>query len=171
MPNLTWTDAAGHLWSCAIRLSDARRLKESGTDLFNPEQLRTLFSDTLGTIELIGELLRPQWEEAGISYLDFSDSLVESAGVYTAATAALQAAIADFFRRIDRPALALVVERAFETARSLETQAVGNAGGDKMAQLMTSMQRRSQAAFDEEIEKAIAEQSITTRSGVQLSKP
>ena len=153
---LTWTDAAGTLWNCAIKLSDAKRLRDNGSDLFNPEHLKSLFTDTLGTIELLGELLRPQWEERGIPYVDFSDLLLDGEGRFTEATSALQAAIADFFRRIDRPALAMVVERAFQTARALETQALQNAGGEKVAALMAAMHVRSQREFDAEMEKALS---------------
>jgi hypothetical protein len=153
---LTWTDSTGEQWSCAIRLSDAKRLRDTGIDLFDPEKLQTLFADTLGTIELVGELLRPQWEERGIAYVDFADRVIDGHGVFAAATATLQAAIADFFQRIDRPALAMVIERTANAARTLETQALTNAAGEQVGTLLAAMQAKSQSVFDAEIARALA---------------
>jgi hypothetical protein len=156
MHKLTWTDSTGSEWTCRVDLSTAKRLRDSGIDLFNPNGIAKLFSEVLETVEFLVELLRPQWEERGLSVLDVSDLLTGGDGVYSSATNALSHALQDFFRRLDRPALAMVIERSWSTAMQLETQSLENAGGQKVSALMTQMLRKSQDEFDAKIDAEIA---------------
>lgn len=155
MRKLTWTDETGHQWSCVIKFSDAIRLRANEIDLFNAERIGNLFGDTLTTIEFIGELSRPQFESRGLSYESFADLLIEG-DCHPRAMEALQHGLADFFRHIGRPALALVIERAWESAMALQIQSVRNVAGAKTDQLMEAMRTRSQAEFDVAVEKEIA---------------
>lgn len=112
---LGWGDETGRQWSCAIKLGDAQRLKETqGIDILDPSAMEKLFgSGPLVRIEAIGELSRPQWEAAGLTYQDFVDLLIGTDTSFASATAALRAALSDFFRRLDRHDLAIVVDRAW----------------------------------------------------------
>ena len=152
MSKLTWDDNAGNQWTCRINLSDAKRLRDNGIDLFDPNGIKKLFSEVLETIEFLVELMRPQWEERGMAVVDVMDVLTAGDGVYTSATNALSHALQDFFRRLDRPALAMVIERAWSTAMQLETQALQNAGGQKVQSLMAAMLQKSQNEFDKQLD-------------------
>ena len=156
MSKLTWDDNDGNQWSCRINLSDAKRLRDSGVDLFDPSGIKKLFSEVLDTVEFLVELLRPQWEGRGLSVIDISDVITGGDGTYTSATNALNQALQDFFRRLDRPALAMVIERAWATAMQLETQSLRNAGGPKVESLMSEMLKKSQEQFDAELDKELA---------------
>jgi hypothetical protein len=156
MHKLTWADNNGIEWNCRVDLSTAKRLRDTGIDIFNPNGIAKLFSEVLETIEFLVELLRPQWEERGLSVLDVSDLLTGGDGVYASATNALSHGLQDFFRRLDRPALAMVIERAWGTAMQLETQSLENAGGQKVTTLMAEMLKKSQSEFDAKIAEEIA---------------
>lgn len=156
MHKLTWDDATGQQWSCRVELSDAKRLRENGTDVFNPNGIAKLFSEILETVEFLAELMRPQWEQRGLTAQAFEDLIVGGDGIYQSAADALNHALSDFFRRLGRPALAMVIERAWRTAMEMETQSLTNAGGAKVTALMESMLVKAQREFDAAVETQIA---------------
>ena len=153
MPKLNWNDHTGRQWSCRVDLSDARRLRDNGNDIFDPRGgIAKLFSDVLETIEFIAELCRPEWEQSGMSYEQFSDCITGGENVFRDASEALKDGLCDFFRRLDRPALAMVIERAWKTATAMETQALENAGGEKVAGLLSAMMVKAQTEFEKAID-------------------
>lgn len=153
--SLVWTDSAGREWSCRIGVADARRLKDRGTDLLDSESMKTFFADSLNVIESIAESLRPQWESKGLEYVDFFEVITESEAVYRACTDAFVAGLADFFRRIGRPAMAAVVEKAFAAMGVAEETMIARVNGPKVAELLEVASERMQKEFDQNIDQEI----------------
>jgi hypothetical protein len=125
--------------------------------MLDPEQLKTFFADSLRVIETIAELCRPQWQDRGMTYEAFADLIIADESTFLAASQAFANAIADFFRRIGRPAMGAVVDRAWEAVKVHEEIAVEKANGPKIGNLLETMRVKLDRDFDEAIERAHAE--------------
>lgn len=120
----TWTDLKGRTWSSRVTLAEYSRLKsEEGIDLCDPEQLKTLVADPLSVVHLLCCVHGPQIAEEGMTRGDFAEVCTETEGVAVDAADALVEALADFFGRLRKPALANVVRLALEAATAAERQA------------------------------------------------
>lgn len=159
---LTWKDANGRTWSTRITLADARRLKDNGTDLLDTERMKDLFGDTLTIVEVMAELARTQWIEKELTYPQFADLVIETPEVYEKASAAFVEGITDFFRRLARPALAELVEKAFEAAQVTQQTMMARVQGSQINRLILAAQAKAEKEFDDAIENEIAKlQPIT----------
>ena len=85
---------------------------------------------------------------------DFAEICTETEAIANAAVDALVEALADFFGRLRKPALASVVRKAIEAARATENQAqqMLETRGDEV---LTSVMRKSRDALAKAIDAAI----------------
>jgi Glu-tRNA(Gln) amidotransferase subunit E-like FAD-binding protein len=151
-----WTDTTGRQWLARVTIGDAQRIKaELQIDLLDPEQLGGTFADPFRVVELLAAIHRDQITAAGLTAGDFVELATETAEVSNAAAAALEAALADFFRRLRRPALAAVIERAAEATAATEAEALRRAKDPRVAQAMKAAGVRELAKFDAIVDAAI----------------
>lgn len=152
MSKTSWTDADGTQWSARMTIAEAQRLKaDEGIDLLDPEQLKSLVSDPLSVVHLITCVHAPQIEEAGITRGDFAELCTQTEGIATDAADALVEALADFFGRLRKPALANVVRLALEAATAAERQAnqlIDSKGRKMMDRAMAKSLADLDAAID-----------------------
>lgn len=154
---LCWTDSSGDKWNSAITLAAAKRLKETQSiDLLDPKSMETLFGvDPLVRIEAIAELLREQWStDRKLTYEQFTDRLL-SPGAFPAATAALRAAISDFFRRLDRNDLAIVSDRAWEAMAAEQQMREREAAGERVGVILDVAQSKAEARMRAALQEAL----------------
>jgi len=119
----TWTDTQGRTWSARMTIAEANRLKaEESIDLLDPESLKLLIGDPLAVVGLICAVHAPQINEAGLTRGDFAEVCTETERVASDAADALVEALADFFGRLRKPALATLVKVAMQTTNAAEQQ-------------------------------------------------
>ena len=155
MGSTTWTDARGKQWSARMTIGEAIRIKsEDGIDLLDAEQLGTTTNDPLAVVHLLCCVHGPQIEKNGMTRGDFAEICTETEAIANAAVDALVEALADFFGRLRKPALASVVRKAIEAARATENQAqqMRETRGDEV---LTSVMRKSRDALAKAIDAAI----------------
>ena len=153
---LVWVDANGKRWSTAIRFQDAVRLRDLGTDLLVPATMEQIFGkNPLDRIEVLGELARPQWEQAGLAYVDFAGLVLGGETTLADATAALKAALSDFFRRLDRNDLAVVLDRAWDAMVKGLRLAVEKAEGTKVGEILAMSVAKMSRDIDEGLDRAM----------------
>lgn len=166
--NQTWKDKDGRQWSTTFRSIDAVRLRESaGFDLLNPKSMEKLFgselTDSLKRAEVIAELNRRQWEQAGLSYEQFADALFSTETSFVEASAALQASIAYFFRQLGRVDMATVCDRAWQMMVAQLKALEAKAGSEKVGKLLEVAAAKGIQAVDRELDQALA--NLGTPSG------
>lgn len=165
MSNTTrWRDADQREWVCHITIEKAIRIKqERGVDLLNPESIKTSFTDPLLVAELLADLHAEQWKDQMTLY-EFAELAMKTEEVALSSSAALEAALTDFFRRLRRPALATVVEKAREATDRVEAAQIELLTGEKTT-----------AAIDrlvaDVIEKGSAEIDRIGNHGIASGKP
>lgn len=147
-----WVSHDDKRFDFSLKLSDAKRLKSAGIDLFDPELIKTKFFSPLDTIELLAECTRSQWESIG--YEAFVDRLTYDANSLDAAVDCFTVAMSDFFRRVGHQHVAVVVDNARRAAKQ-----IGEATTRKMAlrgpQIVSKIHEQSLAKLDREIDAAL----------------
>jgi hypothetical protein len=155
---LSWSDSSGDKWNAAITLVAALRLRDTQQiDLLDPKSMETLFGvNPLLRVEAIAELAREQWEGRSLDYKAFAERLL-SPGAFPKATAALRAAISDFFRRLDRNDLAIVSDRAWEAMEADRQMREAEAASDSVGVILEAAQRKGKAQMKGALQKALDE--------------
>jgi hypothetical protein len=118
----------------------------------DPEFLKVLFGDSLKTVEVFAELLRPQWKGTH-TYEEVSDLILGDDDSFLRAKDALNAGLIDFFRRLDQPAMAALVEKSAESARELVNAMLGRVTSQKVNDYLAIGIERTLKDFDEAIDR------------------
>ncbi len=169
---VTFADKEKRSWSLRITIADARRLKETGTDICNPEGFQIIFASTLSQIEMIAELMRPQWEAASMSYEQFADWLIDDEGRWAEVQECFINALTDFFRRLGEPHLARLAEKAREAAEKAVRAQLARVDGPKLDQMIDAMLAADEKRFESAVEKELAKLSgATSPSAKESSDP
>ena len=154
MKPTTWQDSKGNQWNCKINLSDCIRLKESnGFDLMNPKDFEKMLQDTMKQIETIAELLRPQWEMQGMSYLQFIDILIEEEGRFEQVQSAFAAAIENFSQSIGKKAIAVLVRKTMGTIKALEEKALNRVESKEVEEKLQQLIEKADQQLAEDLSK------------------
>lgn len=148
-----WTDASGRQWIAKIDIGDAERLRTIGLDVLNPKAIGNVFADPFKVVELIVAVHEKQWTAQNLTDGDFAAIATETEEVANAAADALEVALADFFRRLRRPALAAVVERAGDAARKTQAAATAKVNSPRAIAAIEAEANKALAKLDEEIER------------------
>ena len=114
----TFVDKSGQSWAVELTIGIARRV----FDLGKPESVSKLLDDAFARFDLLWLICESQATERGIHQSKF-DLLVAEEGAYMQANDALLGTIEDFFRRIGKESLALLMTKSREAAKRLETMA------------------------------------------------
>ena len=109
---IQWKDKQGRAWSFRLNIGDTKRLKDAGFDIGDPKSFQKVLNDSLGCVELIAEAMRPQWEQANLTYEQFADLIIEDVGTLKAVQDCFIEGLRDFFLRLDENAMAKIVEKA-----------------------------------------------------------
>jgi len=147
-----WRDHSGRVWDFRIGIEVAKRLKEAGTDLMNPQTIKEVFGSPLSLIEFVGELARPEWEKLELTYEQFADRLIHSEDSFLQVQDSIEFAIVDFFRRIGQKHHAVVAERAMESAARVMEQSVTIAD-QRTRKLATKLERRVLEKIESEFDR------------------
>lgn len=165
MAKTIWTDTLGRTWSARMTIAEANRLKsEEGIDLLDPESLKMLIGDPLAVVGLICSVHAPQIAQQGLTRGDFAELCTETDKVASDAADALVEALADFFGRLRKPALATIARMSVETANAAEQQVMIRVETKGRAMMQASL-ARGLADLDAAIEQASASESHGTTSG------
>ncbi len=150
-----WKDNKGREWIARISIELAEQLKRDGVDLLEPKQVGALFTDPFKVLELLAKIHEAQIEAADINAAVFVELATETEEVANAAAAALEAALTDFFRRLRKPALATVAEKARVAEERIEAAAMEKANDPRLVEAMEATARRELAKLDKLIDNAI----------------
>ncbi len=118
----------------------------------DPEFLKVLFGDSLKTVEVFAELLRPQWK-GDLTYEEVSDLILGDDDSFLRAKAALNAGLIDFFRRLDQPAMAALVEKSAESARAVTEGILKKVNGPKVKDYLAIGIAKTLSEFDEAMDQ------------------
>lgn len=170
-PTAIWVDSNGTRWDFSLKLSDRKRLKAAGIDLFDAEQLKQLFFNPLDTLELIAECVRGLWEPK-MSYEEFADLLTANEQSLDAATLSFMVALADFFRRLGRKDTAVLVERAYQAAQQIGEAAVQRIRTRSPA-MVSKIHDQTIRRLDRELDAALAkaERELASPSDLSANGP
>jgi hypothetical protein len=116
----SFVDKSGQSWAVELTIGIARRVFDIG----QPESISKLLDDAFARFDLLWLLCEQQANQRGIDQAKF-DSLLADEGAYVQANDALLGAVEDFFRRIGKESLALLMAKSREAAQRLETLATG----------------------------------------------
>jgi hypothetical protein len=166
---MQFTDHTGQQWSFRLTLADNSRLKESGFDLFDPQTHERIFADTLTIIEVIAELLRPKWEEAGLKYEQFVDLLTWDVDTLPKVINAFTEGLTNFFQRAGKPALAAVIAKAVAVADRQNKIQMQRVNSPKVEKLIEAGLAKDAAAFDEQVDRALQQFTGGTSPSVPAS--
>jgi hypothetical protein len=97
-------------------------------------------------------LLRPQWK-GDKTYEEFADLILGDDGSFVAAKSALNAGLIDFFRRLDQPAMAALVEKSAASARELTQGILGRVNSQKVNDYLAIGIEQTLKDFDETMER------------------
>lgn len=173
---MVWTDSADRKWSCKITIADAKRLLESDIDIANPKTFEIVFANPLQQIELIAELLRPQWEKVMVivdnepqpmQYLQFVEIMMEVEGRFPEVQRAFIAGLRDFFQRLGDLAKAKIVEKAAEAAKRTVEAQLARANSVAVEKLIEKAHALDEKRFDVAMERALHELSGETSTSAQ----
>lgn len=114
---MTWLDNEKRIWSCRPTIGDLKRLKAAGVDIADPKGFEKIFASTLDQIEMLAELMRPQWEAHKLIYEQFVEIMIESEGRLQEIQQAFICGLTDFFRRVGEGHTAAIVEKAWQAAQ------------------------------------------------------
>lgn len=159
MGSMNWTDNQKRSWTCRLTIDDVKRLKANGTDIADPKSFEAIFSSSLQQIELLAELMRPQWEQAGLDYVQFAELLIESEGRLQEVQAAFVEGLTDFFRRLGEPWMATVVEKAYGAATRSNQAMARRAESNAVDALIQRALDAEDAGFQRELAKLEAKLS------------
>ena len=171
MKKFPWKDATGREWFAFVGIGIAEELKTRGVDLLDPKQLAELYKDPFGLIRVNALVHQSQCEELGIAAGDFIELSTETEEVASASVAALEAALADFFRRLKRGALATVIQKASESAAALDADQVYTLNGERAAKAMRLERAKALSVLDAAIDKVIDEAVETTPPSQPANEP
>lgn len=169
MSQLTFVDNQKRAWSLRITIADARRLKVTGTDICNPESFRILFANSLSQIELIAELMRPQWQTAGMEYEEFADFLIDDVGRWAEVQECFLNALTDFFQRLGEPHLARLAEKAREAATKALAAQLARVDGPRLDAMIDQLIAADEKRFASAVAKELAKLSGETSSSAKVS--
>jgi len=150
-PSMRWVDDANRTWVAKITLETARKLRDKGFDLLDPEALKNLISDPFVVVEFLIEVHREQFEKLDLSDGDFAELCTANPEVSEAAADALVEGLGNFFERVRRPALAAVVRKTLDATRAVENQAterVMTRGGPAIDKAVRRSLEQLDAAID-----------------------
>lgn len=150
-----WRDANGREWIARLDIGAAEDLKGRGLDILDPHALGDAIADPIKALEIMAAAHRKQCAERNLEIGDFVEVATETEQVALAAAVALEAALADFFRRLRRPALAGVVATATKAAEAATELALAKLADPRVEQAMRAALERAGADVDAAIEAAI----------------
>lgn len=150
-----WKDNTGREWIARITIELAEKMRGDGFDLLDPKQVGAVFTDPFKVLELLAKIHDSQITAAELTPAQFVELATDSPEVAEAAAAALESAMSDFFRRLRRPALAAVAERAQEAGRRTEAAAMEKANDPRLLRAMEAVAHRELAKLDAVIDRAL----------------
>lgn len=131
-------------------------MKATGTDISNPEAFNKFFGSTLDFIEIVAELLRPQWEQKQLTYEEFAELLIEEDGRIGEVQEAFKAGLSDFFHRLGDRAAAKVVEKAWNAASKSQAARLARAESQKLDNMIQQALDHEEKEFHRNIDEAAA---------------
>ena len=119
----------------------------------NPKDFEKMLQDTMKQIETIAELLRPQWEMQGMSYLQFIDTLIEEEGRFEQVQSAFAAAIENFSQSIGKKAIAVLVRKTMGTIKALEEKALNRVESKEVEEKLQQLIEKADQQLAEDLSK------------------
>lgn len=113
-----FNDKNGQAWSLELTIGQARK----SFDIGNPESLTALLDEPYSRFDMLWLMCEKQAKERNID-VDQFDLLLAEENAMIAAHDALLLAINDFFQRIGKPSLSLLMTKSRAAAKRLETLA------------------------------------------------
>jgi hypothetical protein len=152
---MLWKDYCGREYTAKLKLVDAERLKQAGVDVFAEDFFQRLYSDSLSLIEIVAEAWRPQWS-GQLTYEEFVDSVTLEDETLGQVRRAMEAGITDFFRRLLRPELAKLIEKAASANEMSLALMAAKMESNKIDQVLSQAVAKLGRDFDRELEAKIA---------------
>lgn len=141
----SFVDKSGQSWAVELTIGIARRVFDIG----QPESVSKLLDDPFARFDLLWLLCEQQANQRNIDQAKF-DGLLADEGAYVQSNDALLGAVEDFFRRIGKESLALLMTKSREAAQRLETLATS-----KVSTIDSALEKTISKAL-ESVDEAIA---------------
>lgn len=142
----------GKDFSFLFLVSDARRLKTAGYDIFDAKKYETMFGDIVSQLDVLAEFCKPQAEKYQISDAQFLDDIVREPGVFQQAMEAFIGGIENFFQNLNRPAMLAVIKKSKEVAELSEVRKAAKLMDGKVQTAVLNHFERLEKEIDEKIE-------------------
>ncbi len=140
-PNLTFSDAQGRTWSCAVTVATVARVRrDCGVDLMElatGDLWSRLASDPVLMVTVLASVLRPQLQAAGVSDEAFAESLAGDA-LQDAMRALIAGCVGFFPNQATRTALQTLAAKVDEMTDAVGRQAVERIAAMDLSQLLDS---------------------------------
>lgn len=143
----SFVDKNGQSWALELTIGQARKVFELGES----ESLVKLLDDAYARFDLLWVLCESQAKERGITVDQFDLALADETAML-AAHAALIGCLQDFFRRVGKESLSILMTKSTEARMNLETAAKA-----KVATMDAALERvisKTMTKLDEVIESA-----------------
>ncbi len=144
-----FNDKNGQAWSIELTIGVAR----NAFDISKPESLTALLDDPYARFDLLWKLCESQAKDRGITVDQFDSALADETAMI-AAHDALLLTLNDFFHRIGKTSLSLLMRKSMEAAKRLEKLAT-----EKVETIDSTLERviqTSMSKIDQAIEKSTA---------------
>lgn len=162
---MQWIDNQNRVWNCRLTIGDAKRLRAAGYDVGDMRSFHKAFSSALECIEIIAEILRPQWHAQGLDYESFVDLITDRPGTLERLQQCVVEGLLDFFQRIGEPAKARIVEKTIEAAERAKHAELARANSPRVGALID----RAMDAADAEFLRALAAEEAKLSGGTSTS--
>ncbi len=144
-----FTDKNGQSWAIELTIGIAR----NAFDLSKPESLTALLDDPYARFDLLWKLCESQAKDRGMTVDQFDSALADETAMMSAHDALLLT-LNDFFHRIGKTSLSLLMKKSMEAAKRLETLATEKV--ETIDSTLETVIQRSMTKIDQAIEKSTA---------------
>lgn len=153
---LGWTDAGGNWWSTRLDVPAVARLKSEGYDIKDNQRLAAIFDDPYEAADFAAAVHRTQWEERGMSEVEFLVAITDTETRLGEVIAATVEGLIDFFLRFRDALRAGIVKKAVE-ASLLSSQAIEEKlQSEKVNQALEATLARRSAEVDANLDRIIS---------------
>jgi hypothetical protein len=145
-----------HKYNFEFVVSDARRLKNAGIDIFDPRKYKTLFEDVMKQLDVLTEFLKPQLEKFGVTELQFCDDVVRDAELFSSCMEAFIGGLENFFQNLGQKSHAKVLNKSLETAKLTEEAKVERLNDPRIDQVLRKELQDANAKVDQTLDQLIS---------------
>lgn len=162
MPKSLNVGVGTHEYSFEFVVSDAKRLKAAGIDVFDPKKYKVLFADVMKQLDLLTEFLKPQLEKFGVSELQFCDDISREPEIYGRCMEAFVQGLQNFFQNLRQESHIKVLQKGLETMELAEKARLEKLNDPRIDLLLQKEIEKSNAEADQVLNRMLSGEISST---------